>query len=292
MPRLLCIDFSIALVSVVVSGLVESDRVIRVNSEVRRVDVVALEDHLHDLRLMNGALLHEADDLVLMSDSVVNVVIELHLHLILELTGLVHELLVFGHGSEILTVLSEKTELRDMSPRVVSIAHGVHGPNAHVLATSEQVHLVDLAIEVLPVRGERNPREAIDGVEDGQGDLPLEEERVDEEEVPTERDRHHLRAVGVLEVDLTVLNVIARPEKHLTLTVEFERLRRLVDFIGALKILDGTGVLLLLSSIHDLVQVVHLSEVSHLGGTEHHRGTLLVFHDVGQCAGDGPTTRH
>ena len=119
------------------SRLVESDRVIRVNSEVRRVDVVALEDHLHNLRLVNGTLLHEANDLVLMSDGMINVVIELDLHFILELTGLVHELLVFGHGSEILTVLSEQAELGDVSPRVVSIAHGVHGPNAHVLATSE-----------------------------------------------------------------------------------------------------------------------------------------------------------
>lgn len=151
---------------------------------------------------------------------------------------------------------------------------------------------MDLAIEVLPVGGERNPREAVDGVEDGQGNLPLPEERVDEEEVPAERDRQHLRAVGVLEVDLTVLDVIARPEEHLTLTVEFERLRRLVDLISALKILDGTGVLLLLSSVDDLVQVVHLSEVSHLIGSKHHGGTLLASHDVGHCAGGGPTTRH
>ena len=52
-----------------------------------------------------------------------------------------------------------------MRPRVVSIAHGVHGPNAHVLAASKKVHLVDLAIEVLPVGGERNPREAVDVLE-------------------------------------------------------------------------------------------------------------------------------
>lgn len=51
--------------SVILVWLCESDVVLRVDREVARVDVIPLQHHLKDLWLMNGAFLHEADDLVL-----------------------------------------------------------------------------------------------------------------------------------------------------------------------------------------------------------------------------------
>ena len=109
-------DRNIAIRSVVVVRLVKSDVVFGVDNEVRSINVVALEDHIEDLWLMHSALLHKVYDLVLNHNSVVNVIIKLNLHLILQLSGLVQELLVLNWLSEIFVIFSEKVELADMCP--------------------------------------------------------------------------------------------------------------------------------------------------------------------------------
>ena len=133
---------------------------------------------------MDSALLHEVDYLVLVGDSMIDEVVELNLHLVLQLTSFVQEVLILWHG-EVLASFSQEIELSDMSPGVVPVAHRVHSPDSHVLTTSEQVHLVDLSVEALPVEGKRHPGKAIRRVEDGQSHLPLPEEWVHEEQIPT-----------------------------------------------------------------------------------------------------------
>ena len=78
-----------------------------VHREVSRVNVVALEHHLQNLRLMDGTFLHKVQNLILLSDGVVHVVIKLELHLVLELPVLLERLLVLGGIGEILVVLGQ-----------------------------------------------------------------------------------------------------------------------------------------------------------------------------------------
>ena len=70
--------------------------------------------------------------------------------------------------------------------------------------------------------------------------MPCPEERVDEEHIPRERHQTVIHAVWVLEVNSKVLNIVTRVEQQLTLSVEFNRLRRFVDAIGTLKVLLGS----------------------------------------------------
>lgn len=152
-----------------------------VDCEVRCVDVVALQHHLENLRLVHCAFLHKVDDLVLVVDRVIDIVVQLSHHLVLQLAGLGHEVLVFRHEGKVFTIFGQQIELGDMCPREVEIAHGVHRPDADVLTTSQQVHLVDFTIERLPVLSQRHPGKAVRSVEDREGHLPLPHEWIDEE---------------------------------------------------------------------------------------------------------------
>lgn len=137
--------------SVVVSWLVEPDRVVGVDGEVTGVDVVALENHLEYFRLVHSSLLHEVYHLVLLGNSLFHVVVKLHLHFILKLTCLRQEVLVLRWERKVFSILSQQVELADVRPRIESVAHWVHRPDSHILAASEQKHFVDFSIEVLPV---------------------------------------------------------------------------------------------------------------------------------------------
>jgi len=57
-----------------------------------------------------------------------------------------------------------------------------------------------------------------------------------------------------------VLNIVARVEKQLTLSVKLNRLRRFVHAIGTLKVLFSSLLQLSLGSVHNLVQVIDLAE--------------------------------
>ena len=206
--------------SVIVIGLVESDIVLSVDNEVGGVNVEALHDHLEDLGLMHSTFLHKVDNLVLHHYCVIHVVIELNLHLVLELSLFVQELFVLDWLREVFVVLCEQVELADVCPRVESITHGVLSPYPHVLATSEQVQLVDLLLEVLPVEHVGHPGEAAREVEEDLGELPGPAEGIDEEDVECEGDEGVVHNVGVLEVNSAVLDVVAGVKEELTITVE------------------------------------------------------------------------
>ena len=117
-----------------------------VDRKVTRVDVVALNDHLKYFGLVHRTLLHKVNDLVLDCDGVVHVVVELHLDLVLELTILFKELLIIDWVREVLVILGEQTHLTIVDPGVVFITHWVLGPHTAVLATSQQVQLVQLLV--------------------------------------------------------------------------------------------------------------------------------------------------
>ena len=137
--------------SVIVCWLVETDRVVGVDCEIARVNVVAFEHHFKNFWLVHGALLHETYHFVLLRDGLFHIVIELNLDFILNLTGLGEEILVLGWERKVLAILRQQVELADVRPRVESITHWVHSPDAHVFAAPQQVHLVNFAIEILPV---------------------------------------------------------------------------------------------------------------------------------------------
>ena len=85
---------------------------------------------------------------------------------------------------------------------------------------------------------------------------------VHKEDVPTEGHQTVIHAVGVLKVDRRVLDVVAAVYKELTLSVEFNRLRWLVDTISSFEVLFGTLGQFSLSSVDDFVQVVDLAELA------------------------------
>ena len=99
---------------------------------------------------------------------------------------------------------------------------------------------MDFLVQALPVEDVGHPGEGVCCVEERQSDLPRPHEGVHEEDVPGERHQAIVHAVGVLEVDGRVLDVVARVEKQFTLSIEFDGLRRFVDTIGALEVLLGT----------------------------------------------------
>ena len=92
---------------------------------------------------------------------------------------------------------------------------------------------MNFLIKGFPIHAHWNPSEGVDGVENCKSSLPVHHEWVDEKEVPGERHESHLCAIWVFQVDSTVLDVIAAPQKHLTFTVEFEGLRWLIHFISS-----------------------------------------------------------
>ena len=72
--------------SVIVSWLVESDIIFCVNNEVTSINVIALEYHIEYFWVMNSTLFHKVNNFILDNNGVINIVIELNLDLILELT--------------------------------------------------------------------------------------------------------------------------------------------------------------------------------------------------------------
>ncbi len=94
----------------------------------------------------------------------VNIVIQLHLYLILQLSILIHELLLINILHEVLIVLRNQVRLTDVCPRIESVSHGVLCPQSQVLASSEQEDFMDLLIKMLPVEGMRDPEEGIGSV--------------------------------------------------------------------------------------------------------------------------------
>jgi hypothetical protein len=72
--------------SVVVARLIEPDVVLSVDNEVTCIDVVPLYHLLEQLWLVDCTFLHEVYGFILHNYSMVNVVIELYLQLVLQLT--------------------------------------------------------------------------------------------------------------------------------------------------------------------------------------------------------------
>ena len=72
--------------SVVFVGLVESEVVFRIYREVACVNVVALHYLLENLRLVHCAFLHKTDNLIVHRDAVVVIVVQLHEHLVFQLS--------------------------------------------------------------------------------------------------------------------------------------------------------------------------------------------------------------
>ena len=85
---------------------------------------------------------------------------------------------------------------------------------------------------------------------------------VDEEGVVGQGDEGVIHTVGILEVDCAVLDVIARVQKQLTITVELQGVRWLVYFVCALEILSSTLGQLSLRGPDDFMEVLNLAETS------------------------------
>lgn len=123
---------------------------------------------------------------------------------------------------------------------------------------------MDLLLEVLPVEYVWQPAETARKIEDDLGELPRPGEGIDEEDIEGEGDEGIVHHIRILEVNSTILNVIAREQEELTITVELESLRWLINLIGSLQILSSTLSQLSLICPDDFVQVLDLAEPSLL----------------------------
>jgi len=92
--------------------------------------------------------------------------------------------------------------------------------------------------------------------------LPGPAEGVHEEDVEGKGQHLIVHHVGVLQVHCAVLDVVARVNEQLTITVEFKGLRWLVYFIRTFKVLSSTLSKFSLCSPHDLVEILNLTEAS------------------------------
>ena len=137
--------------SIVMGWLVESDRVVGVDDEVRCINVVAFQDHLEHFWLMDCTFFHELNDLILLADVLIDVVIQLHLGLVLQLTSLGQEIFFLNWVSKVLAIFSHEVELTDVCPIVISISHWVHCPNSYVFSSSKKEHSMNFSIDTLPV---------------------------------------------------------------------------------------------------------------------------------------------
>lgn len=173
---------------------------------------------------MHGSLLHQVEDLVLHCDSVVDIVVELELHLVLELSILLQRLFVFDWVSEVLVILSKQVQLINVAPRVPPVTVGILGPEPQVFAATKEVHLVKFLIKVLPVESVGQPSQGVAQIEEGESELPAHAEGVHEEDIPGEGHQAVVHDVGVLQIDLRVSYVIARVEEQLTFAIELNSL--------------------------------------------------------------------
>lgn len=104
---------------------------------------------------------------------------------------------------------------------------------------------------------------------------------VHKEDVPTEGHQTVIHAVGVLEVDSRVLDVVARVKQQLTLAIKLNRLRWLVHLVCAFQILIRSLSQLSVCCVNYFVQVVDLSEAASGSHSKHAQlrlGCLLRNH--------------
>ena len=76
----------IPLSSVVMGWLVLPDGVIGIDDKVGSINVVSFQYHLEHFWLMDASFFHEIDNFVLDGNRVINVIIELNLNLVFQLT--------------------------------------------------------------------------------------------------------------------------------------------------------------------------------------------------------------
>lgn len=131
--------------------LIESDVVLGVDNEIASIYIVPFHHHVKHFGVVDSSLFHEIDSFILNHDSMVNVVIELDLEFVLELTLLGEEVFFFNWVSEVLVVFGQEVELADVGPGVESIPKRVLSPDPNILATPEEEELMDLLFKVLPV---------------------------------------------------------------------------------------------------------------------------------------------
>ena len=162
------------------------------------------------------------------------------MHFVLKLPLLGQEVLLVNRVSEVFVVLSEQVELANVPPRIKPVTEWVLSEEPHVFTSPQQEKLVDLALEVFPVKHVGKPCEAVEAVEKKTSDLPAPTERIHEKDVPRKRDHCIVHDVGVLQVNGAVLDVVAREEKQLSVSVKLDCLRRLVNLVSPLQILRSS----------------------------------------------------
>ena len=102
--------------SIVFVWFVETHGLGSVDDEVRCVNVVTLHDHLENLGLVHCTLFHEVNDLILYCDCVINIVVQLDLQLILQLSILLQEVLIINGISKVLIILRQQVHLAIVGP--------------------------------------------------------------------------------------------------------------------------------------------------------------------------------
>lgn len=100
----------------VVVRLIESDIVFCIDDEVTCVDVVTLHCPFKYFWLVNSSFLHEIYYLILYSDGMVYIVVQLHLELILKLPFLGQKVFLLNWISEIFVIFCEEIHFANMGP--------------------------------------------------------------------------------------------------------------------------------------------------------------------------------
>jgi hypothetical protein len=120
---------------------------------------------------------------------------------------------------------------------------------------------MDFSIQVLPIQNMRQPSQTVSSIKERKSEVPWHSERIYEKDVPRKRDKSIIHNVRVFQIDLRVLNIVTRVQKHFSLSVELTSLRWLIHFVSSFQILISTLGHFNIVSVCYFVEIVNLTEI-------------------------------
>lgn len=123
---------------------------------------------------------------------------------------------------------------------------------------------MNLLIEMFPIEHVGHPSIGVEEVEGSTSYIPTPREWINKEDIPGEGDKHIIHAVGVLQIDSAMLDVVAGVDQQFSIPVELNSLRWLVHLVRPFKILGSSLSELSLGCVNNLMQVLSLSKISLL----------------------------
>mmetsp|Transcript_16368 Transcript_16368/g.18475 ORF Transcript_16368/g.18475 Transcript_16368/m.18475 type:complete len:283 (+) Transcript_16368:348-1196(+) len=203
-----------------------------IDSVVGSIDVISTENLLEDFRFMNNTFLHENEDGILQGGGLEFFIeIQLGVQFVFQLTFFVNESSLINIFFEILLVFSKQVEVMVFGPRPPSITGQLTDGNLNDLSSTQEMNLVNSPSHIMNIPS-TGPPHGGSGQEEPVLVLPGERQGIDIVHPNTEGDQTLIENIRVFQIDVHMLEGIARIEQAFSNSVEFNGMRRLVDFLS------------------------------------------------------------